>query len=69
MFEEALHKLEMLENMISMTGNLEIETMSKFLYERIKNHDSYLVFLGETSSGKSSVINGLLQARVSSLCS
>ena len=64
MFEEALHKLEMLENMISMTGNPEIETMSKFLYERIKNHDSYLVFLGETSSGKSSVINGLLQAPI-----
>ena len=31
MFEEALHKLEMLENMISMTGNPEIEIMSKFL--------------------------------------
>lgn len=64
MFEESLKKLEMLEYLVSMTGNSEIEAMSKFLYERIKHHDSYVVFLGETSSGKSSVINGLLQAPV-----
>lgn len=50
--------------MVSMSGDPEIEIMAKFLYERIKNHDSYVVFLGETSSGKSSVINGLLQAPI-----
>lgn len=64
MFEDSIRKLEMLEQLVSMTGNPEIEAMSKFLYERIKHHDSYVVFLGETSSGKSSVINGLLRAPI-----
>ena len=64
MFESSINKLEMLEQLVSMTENSEIETMSKFLYERIKHHDSYVVFLGETSSGKSSIINGLLGAPV-----
>ena len=54
----------MLGQLVSMTGNSEIETMSKFLYERIKHHDSYVVLLGETSSGKSSIINGLLEVPV-----
>ena len=31
-----------------------------FLYERIKNPSTYLVFMGKTSSGKSSIINGFL---------
>lgn len=64
MFESSINKLEMLGQLVTMTGNPEIETMSKFLYERIKNHDSYVVLLGETSSGKSSIINGLLGTSV-----
>lgn len=64
MFENSINKLKMLEQLVSMTGNPEIEAMSKFLYERIRHHDSYVVFLGETSSGKSSVINGLLRTPV-----
>lgn len=64
MFESSINKLEMLGQLVSMTGNSEIETMSKFLYERIKHHDSYVVLLGETSSGKSSIINGLLEVPV-----
>ena len=64
MFENSIRRLEMLEQLVSMTEKPEIEAMSKFLYERIKHHDSYVVFLGETSSGKSSVINGLLRAPI-----
>lgn len=64
MFENSINRLEMLEQLVSITGNPEIEAMSKFLYERIKHHDSYVVFLGETSSGKSSIINGLLDAPI-----
>lgn len=60
MFEDSIKKLETMEPLISMTGKPEIEAMSKFLYDRITHHDSYVVFLGETSSGKSSIINGLL---------
>ncbi|MCF0194161.1 MAG: dynamin family protein [Bacteroidaceae bacterium] len=64
MFETQINKLEKLGQLVSMTDNAEIEAMSKFLYERIKHPDSYVVFLGETSSGKSSIINGLLNAPV-----
>lgn len=54
MFEDKLKNIEKIEPLIDITGKQEISAMAKFLYERIKNHDSYLVFLGETSSGKSS---------------
>lgn len=64
MFELSISKLEKLEPLVSMTGKPEIGAMSKFLYERITHPDSYVVFLGETSSGKSSIINGLLGAPV-----
>ena len=64
MFENSINRLEMLEQLVLMTGNPEIEAMSKFLYERIKHHDSYVVFIGETSSGKSSIINGLLHTPI-----
>lgn len=60
MFEKCLKKLEELEPLVDMTAQQDISAMASFLYERIKHHDSYLVFLGETSSGKSSLINGLL---------
>lgn len=59
MFEEQLKRLEALDPLIQATGDKEMEVLSSFLYERISNPDSYVVFLGETSSGKSSIINGL----------
>lgn len=64
MFDDSLKKLEKIEPLINIVDNREITAMSRFLYERISNHDSYLVFLGETSSGKSSVINGFLGADI-----
>lgn len=38
----------------------KLRVLSKFLKARISNPDSYLLFMGETSSGKSTIINGLL---------
>ncbi|MGM9797038.1 MAG: dynamin family protein [Parabacteroides sp.] len=64
MFETPIDKLKKLDKLVSMTEKPEIITLSKFLYERIINHDFYTVLLGETSSGKSSIINGLLQAHI-----
>ena len=64
MFEKVLAKLEALEPLIKATGDENIKALSSFLYERITHPDSYLVFLGETSSGKSSVINGLLNENI-----
>ena len=64
MFEAQLKKLEALEPLLNKTGNPALEVRARFLYERIIHPDSYLVFLGETSSGKSSVINGLMGADI-----
>jgi len=55
-----LKKLDILNPLIEATGQEELKVLSKFLRERISHPDSYVVFLGETSSGKSSIINGLL---------
>lgn len=55
-----LLKLETLMPLIEATGQEDIKIQSKFLRDRINHPDSYIVFLGETSSGKSSIINGLL---------
>ncbi len=60
MNKDALTKLRALEPLIDAVNNEEITAMTKFLYDRISHPDSYLVFLGETSSGKSSIINGLI---------
>ena len=60
MFKHQLDKLETLDALITKLNDSEISVLERFLYERIKNPDSYVVFLGETSSGKSSIINGLL---------
>ncbi len=64
MFENVLAKLESLEPLINATGDEGIKALSSFLYERITHPDSYLVFLGETSSGKSSIINGFLEENI-----
>lgn len=64
MFENVLAKLEALEPLIKVTGDEKLEALSTFLYERITHPDSYLVFLGETSSGKSSIINGFLRENI-----
>lgn len=60
MLKDCLNKMDILEPLVKSTKDEEISILSKFLYDRIENSDSYLVFLGETSSGKSSIINGLL---------
>ena len=55
-----LSKLEILMPLIEATGQEDFKIQAKFLRDRINHPDSYIVFLGETSSGKSSIINGLL---------
>lgn len=59
-FEQQLKTLEALEPLVDAVGDEKVSSMTTFLYDRISHPDSYLVFLGETSSGKSSIINGLL---------
>ena len=60
MYSSLLNKLDILEPLIEVTGKPQLMDKAKFLYDRISNPESYVVFLGETSSGKSSIINGLI---------
>lgn len=59
-FYPQLKKLKDLIPIVKAASNTETTALFKFLVERVKNPDSYVVMLGETSSGKSSLINGLL---------
>lgn len=60
MYTPLLNKLDTLEPLIEATGKPELMNKATFLYDRISNPESYVVLLGETSSGKSSMINGLI---------
>ena len=60
MHTSLLNKLDILEPLIEASGKPQLMDKAKFLYDRISNPESYVVFLGETSSGKSSIINGLI---------
>ena len=60
MFFSLLEKIDILEPLIEATGKPQLMDKAKFLYDRISNPESYVVLLGETSSGKSSIINGLI---------
>ena len=60
MYTSLLNKIDILEPLIEATGKPQLMDKAKFLYDRISNPESYVVLLGETSSGKSSIINGLI---------
>ncbi len=60
MYSSLLNKIDILEPLIEATGKPQLMDKAKFLYDRISNPESYVVLLGETSSGKSSIINGLI---------
>ena len=60
MYKPLLEKLNTLEPLIETTGQSELMNKARFLYDRISFPESYITFLGETSCGKSSIINGLI---------
>jgi GTP-binding protein EngB required for normal cell division len=51
---------EILEDILLRTNVKKLSALGEFLRDRIDNPESFVVFLGETSSGKSTIINGLL---------
>lgn len=61
MFDKQKQKLVALKSILNAVGSQELWGLAKFLYERLQAPDSYVVFIGETSSGKSSIINGILK--------
>lgn len=55
------HKYNIVNNLVNCIKNDSLVSISRFLGDRIFNIDSYVMMLGETSSGKSTLINGLMQ--------
>ena len=53
-------KLDNLEPLLEVANDEKLNVLSKFLAERINSPESFVTFLGETSSGKSTLINGLI---------
>jgi len=60
MYEVLEKKLDLVSKLVEKTGDEELIAKSKFLYDRIKYPDSYVTMLGETSSGKTTLLNGIL---------
>ncbi len=59
-----MQKYESIQKLVVATGDKELDSMSKFLRARIASPDSYVTMLGETSSGKTTLINGLLKKHI-----
>ena len=59
--KELVKKMDLVYSLCNDINNTKLIILAKFLKNRIDNPDSFVVFLGETSSGKSSILNGLMQ--------
>lgn len=64
MFDELTAMLDKLEPLLEAAQDESLTTGAAFLAERINHPDSYVTVLGETSSGKSTLINGLVGSSV-----
>lgn len=60
MFDNIEQQYQLVNQLVQKINDPELSILSKFLRARIANPESYVVLLGETSSGKSTLINGLL---------
>ena len=58
--EILMKKLDSMEPIIEYLDDPEINAISTFLADRIASPDSFVTLLGETSSGKSTLINSFI---------
>lgn len=63
-FSDLKKKHEIIQKLVDVVNDDELTTLSKFMRSRISSPESYVTMLGETSSGKSTLINGLLQKKL-----
>lgn len=59
-FDDLKQKYEIINKLIDAIDDEELSTLSKFMRSRIYSPDSYVTLLGETSSGKTTLLNGLI---------
>lgn len=59
-FLDLKKKHHIIQKLIEAINNDKLSTLSKFMHSRISSPESFVTMLGETSSGKSTLINGLL---------
>ncbi len=67
MFNDLMEKLDKIEPLLNIVTDEKLTAGAHFLAERIENPNSYVTFLGETSSGKSTLINGLIGKKILSV--
>lgn len=63
-FSDLKKKHEIIQRLIDAINDEELSILSKFMCSRIASPESYVTMLGETSSGKTTLINGLLNERL-----
>ena len=63
-FNSQKEKLKELIPIVKAANKPDLTALTKFLVERLNQPDAFVVFLGETSSGKSSIINGLIGKQI-----
>ena len=61
MDKDIQNKYKLVNSLVNKIDNEDLKILSQFLGDRIANVDSYVMMLGETSSGKTSLINGLMR--------
>lgn len=59
-----IDKLNRLDPLLDIVNDPDTDALAAFLGERIENPESYVVMLGETSSGKTTLINGMLGTKL-----
>ena len=59
-----IEKYNLVNDLVKKIDNKELTVLASFLGDRIKHLDSYVMMLGETSSGKSTIINGLIEKNI-----
>lgn len=63
-FADLKRKHEIIQKLIDAINDEELSALSKFMCSRISSPESYVTMLGETSSGKTTLINGLLKKQL-----